>query len=95
MVNDDNIDQFGHCSYAGIKFFKENLQKLEDENIEHMPIGFEVAFPSVLEIARSLKLDVPDNSPVLHKIYACRNLKLTKQVLTSIFSFFSFVISEK
>ncbi|KAL6208607.1 hypothetical protein ACLB2K_019556 [Fragaria x ananassa] len=62
----------------GIKFFKENLHKLEDENIEHMPIGFEVAFPSVLEIARSLKLDVPDNSPVLHKIYACRNLKLTK-----------------
>ncbi|KAM5563730.1 ent-copalyl diphosphate synthase 1-like [Rosa sericea] len=62
----------------GMKFFKENLNKLEDENIEHMPIGFEVAFPSVLEIARSLNLEVPDDSPVLHKIYACRNLKLTK-----------------
>ncbi|XP_050366304.1 ent-copalyl diphosphate synthase 1-like isoform X2 [Argentina anserina] len=62
----------------GMKFFKENLNRLGDENIEHMPIGFEVAFPSVLEIARSLKLDVPDDCPVLHKIYDCRNLKLTK-----------------
>ncbi|KAK9939818.1 hypothetical protein M0R45_016503 [Rubus argutus] len=63
----------------GMKFFKETLAKLEDESIEHMPIGFEVAFPSVLEIARSLNLEVPDDdSPVLHKIYACRNQKLTK-----------------
>lgn len=61
-----------------MKFFKENLNKLEDENVEHMPIGFEIAFPSVLEIARSLGLEAPDDSPVLHEIYACRNLKLTK-----------------
>ncbi|KAK9945295.1 hypothetical protein M0R45_010817 [Rubus argutus] len=62
----------------GMKFFKENLNKLEDENVEHMPIGFEIAFPSVLEIARSLGLEAPDDSPALHEIYACRNLKLTK-----------------
>lgn len=61
-----------------MKFFKETLAKLEDESIEHMPGGFEVAFPSVLEIARSLNLEVPDESPVLHEIYACRNHKLTK-----------------
>ncbi|PRQ26098.1 putative ent-copalyl diphosphate synthase [Rosa chinensis] len=62
----------------GMRFFRENLDKIEDENSEHMPIGFEVAFPSVLEIARSLNLEVPDESPVLHEIYACRNLKLSK-----------------
>ncbi|XP_062020488.1 ent-copalyl diphosphate synthase 1-like isoform X1 [Rosa rugosa] len=62
----------------GMRFFRENLDKIEDENSEHMPIGFEVTFPSVLEIARSLNLEVPDESPVLHEIYACRNLKLSK-----------------
>lgn len=62
-----------------MKFFEETLAKLEDENIEHLPIGFEVAFPSVLEIARSLNLEVPDDdSPVLHEIYASRNQKLIK-----------------
>ncbi|CAI0448881.1 unnamed protein product [Linum tenue] len=62
----------------GMKFFNENLRKLEDENMEHMPIGFEVAFPSLLELARRLDLDVANHSPVLQQIYAARNLKLKK-----------------
>lgn len=59
-------------------YFKENINKLGNENAQHMPIGFEVAFPSILEIARSLNLEVPDDCLVLHEIYAMRNLKLTK-----------------
>ncbi|PQQ16893.1 ent-copalyl diphosphate synthase chloroplastic [Prunus yedoensis var. nudiflora] len=59
-------------------YFKENINKLGNENAQHMPIGFEVAFPSILEIARSLNLEVPDDCAVLHEIYAMRNLKLTK-----------------
>ncbi|XP_021897961.1 ent-copalyl diphosphate synthase, chloroplastic [Carica papaya] len=62
----------------GMKFFRENLYKIEDENDEHMPIGFEVAFPSLLEIARSLNVEIEEDSPVLQKIYAMRNLKLTR-----------------
>ncbi|TQD99301.1 hypothetical protein C1H46_015090 [Malus baccata] len=62
----------------GMKYFKENISKLGNENAEHMPIGFEVAFPSILELARSLNLDVPDDCPVLHEIYAMRDLKLTR-----------------
>ncbi|XP_021680569.2 ent-copalyl diphosphate synthase 1-like [Hevea brasiliensis] len=62
----------------GMKYLKENLCKLEDENIEHMPIGFEVAFPSLLEVARKLDIEVPEDSPVLQEIYASRNLKLKK-----------------
>ncbi|KAH0933595.1 hypothetical protein HID58_010712 [Brassica napus] len=42
-----------------ITFFQENIEKLEEENDEHMPIGFEVAFPSLLEIARGINIDVP------------------------------------
>lgn len=61
-----------------MKYFKENLCKLEDENAEHMPIGFEVAFPSLIELARKLDIEVPEDSPVLQEIYASRNLKLKK-----------------
>ncbi|KAM0027838.1 putative ent-copalyl diphosphate synthase [Helianthus debilis subsp. tardiflorus] len=62
----------------GVKFLKENICKLEDENEEHMPIGFEVALPSLLDIARKLKIEVPEDTPALKEIYAQRNLKLTK-----------------
>ncbi|KAI7755485.1 hypothetical protein M8C21_031659 [Ambrosia artemisiifolia] len=62
----------------GVKFLKENICKLEDENEEHMPIGFEVAFPSLIDCARKLKIEVPEDTPALKEIYARRNLKLTK-----------------
>ena len=70
--------------YAGVKFLKENISKLEDDNKEHMLIGFEVAFPSLIDIARKLNIEVSEDSPVLEEIYARRNLKLTKSVLYSI-----------
>ncbi|XP_021281194.1 ent-copalyl diphosphate synthase, chloroplastic [Herrania umbratica] len=62
----------------GVSFFKENISKLENENAEHMPIGFEVAFPSLLEIARSLNIEAPYDSRVFQDIYAKRSLKLTR-----------------
>ncbi|XP_050266353.1 ent-copalyl diphosphate synthase 1 isoform X2 [Quercus robur] len=63
----------------GITFLKENICKLEYENAEHMPIGFEVAFPSLLDIARSLNIEVvPPDLPVLQEIYAKRNIKLSR-----------------
>ncbi|KAI4349509.1 hypothetical protein L6164_010091 [Bauhinia variegata] len=62
----------------GMKFFEENLSKLVDENDEHMPIGFEVAFPSLLDIAGSLGIQVPVDSPILKEIFAARDLKLKK-----------------
>ncbi|XP_012473916.1 ent-copalyl diphosphate synthase 1 isoform X1 [Gossypium raimondii] len=62
----------------GLSFFKENISKLEDEKAEHMPIGFEVVFPSLLEIARSLNIEVPYESPIFQNIYEQRDLKLTR-----------------
>ncbi|KAL4362591.1 hypothetical protein GQ457_04G028030 [Hibiscus cannabinus] len=62
----------------GVSFFKDNISKLENESEEHMPIGFEVAFPSLLEIARRLDIDVPYDSPVFKDIYEKRDLKLTR-----------------
>jgi ent-copalyl diphosphate synthase len=63
---------------SGMLFFRDNLCKLEDENAEHMPIGFEVAFPSLLAIAKKLDIEVPDDSSFLQEIYARRNLKLKR-----------------
>ncbi|XP_029126812.1 ent-copalyl diphosphate synthase, chloroplastic isoform X2 [Cajanus cajan] len=62
----------------GMTFFKKNLYKLKDVNAEHMPIGFEVAFPSLLDLARSLNIEVPDDSSILKDILAMRDLKLKK-----------------
>ncbi|KAH9723889.1 Ent-copalyl diphosphate synthase [Citrus sinensis] len=51
---------------------------LENENEEHTTAGFEVAFPSLLEIARGLDIEIPYDSHVLQKVYAMRNFKLKK-----------------
>lgn len=66
-----------------MSFIRENICKLEKEKAEHMPIGFEVAFPSLLEIAEDMGIEVPDDSPVLQEIYAQRDLKLKKLVQNS------------
>lgn len=62
-----------------MKFIKENIHKLQDENEENMLTGFEVAFPSLIEIGRKLDIEVPvDDSHLLREIYARRNLKLAR-----------------
>lgn len=48
-----------------------------------MPIGFEITLPTLLEMAKDLGLDVPYNDPTLQLIYAKRDLKLAKYVITT------------
>ncbi|XP_042518269.1 ent-copalyl diphosphate synthase 1-like [Macadamia integrifolia] len=67
----------GLCE-KGMAFIRENMSKLEGENEEHMPIGFEVAFPSLMEIAQMQDLQIPTDTPFIQDIYAKRDLKLTK-----------------
>ncbi|KAL7126615.1 hypothetical protein ABFS83_14G200100 [Erythranthe nasuta] len=62
----------------GISFIKENIYKLGDENEEHMTIGFEMAFPSLIKKAKNLGIDIPRDSPAMQAIYAKRDLKLTR-----------------
>ncbi|RZC52585.1 hypothetical protein C5167_021005 [Papaver somniferum] len=58
---------------------KQNMCKLDDANTVHMPIGFEVVFPSLIEMARSLDVAFSiEDSPALTDIYAKRNLKLAR-----------------
>ncbi|KAF6162822.1 hypothetical protein GIB67_029091, partial [Kingdonia uniflora] len=51
----------GKCE-QGMHFIRQNISKLEKENPEHMPIGFEIVFPSLIEMARHMKLDVLEDS---------------------------------
>ncbi|KAK3415798.1 hypothetical protein EUGRSUZ_H01472, partial [Eucalyptus grandis] len=62
----------------GMSFFKDNISKLAEEKPEHMPIGFEVTFPSLIETAWKLEIEICDDSPVFREIYANRNTKLNK-----------------
>ncbi|KAI3678921.1 hypothetical protein L6452_38225 [Arctium lappa] len=59
-----------------VKFLKENICRLETENIIHMPSGFEVLFPPLIDNAKKLNIEVSEDSPVLKEIHARRNLKL-------------------
>nr|UNZ93477.1 ent-copalyl diphosphate synthase [Scutellaria baicalensis] len=67
-----------HKTYQGISFIKANMDKLEDENEEHMPIGFEVALPSLIEIAKRLDIDISSDSRGLQEIYTRREVKLKR-----------------
>ncbi|KAH7857834.1 hypothetical protein Vadar_017022 [Vaccinium darrowii] len=61
-----------------MEFLKENIWKLEFANPEHMPCGFEVSFPTLIEMGRKLDIEVPDDYPIFKEIYAKRNLKLQR-----------------
>ncbi|CAL9110147.1 unnamed protein product [Musa acuminata var. zebrina] len=62
----------------GLAFIRENMWRLREEEAELMPIGFEVAFPSLLDIAKALELEIPYGDPSLQEIDAKRSLKLKR-----------------
>jgi hypothetical protein len=43
-----------------------------------MLVGFETIFPTLLEMAKDIGLDMPCDEPALQDIYAKRNLKLAR-----------------
>ncbi|CAI9112268.1 OLC1v1012688C1 [Oldenlandia corymbosa var. corymbosa] len=62
-----------------ITFIKENFHKLEEESFEHMPIGFEKACPSLIEMARKMNIDIPYDAPIIQEIHNRRNIKLKRR----------------
>ncbi|KAH6808388.1 hypothetical protein C2S51_029496 [Perilla frutescens var. frutescens] len=62
--------------HKGLRFLRENVEKLENEDEEMMPIAFEVAFPSLVQIAKKLGIEIQDESPYMKNITAKRDLKL-------------------
>ncbi|KAF5194223.1 Copalyl diphosphate synthase, partial [Thalictrum thalictroides] len=68
----------------GMSFIRQNLHKLKDEDPEHMPSGFEVRFPSLVEMAQDLGLEMSQDSGVLQYLYAIRELKIPKEMLLNV-----------
>ena len=67
----------GKCK-AGLSFLHENMWRLAEEEQESMPIGFEIAFPSLIQTARNLGIDFPYDHPALQSIYSNREIKLKR-----------------
>ncbi|XP_062205507.1 ent-copalyl diphosphate synthase AN1, chloroplastic-like isoform X2 [Phragmites australis] len=63
---------------TGLSFLHENMWRLAEEEQESMPIGFEIAFPSLIQTARSLDIDFPYDHPALQSIYSNREIKLKR-----------------
>ncbi|TVU31055.1 hypothetical protein EJB05_22720 [Eragrostis curvula] len=63
---------------TGLSFLHENMWRLAEEEQESMPIGFEIAFPSLLQTARSLGIEFPYDHPALQSIYTNREIKLKR-----------------
>ncbi|KAH6799652.1 hypothetical protein C2S51_036136 [Perilla frutescens var. frutescens] len=61
---------------TGMRFMRENIEKLENEDEEMMPVAFEVAFPSLIQIAKKLGIEIPNDSQYMKNITAERDLKL-------------------
>nr|UPQ49787.1 isoabienol synthase [Pulvigera lyellii] len=62
----------------GEKFLQSNIQKMEDDDNEYMPIGFEIVFPAMLDEAKALGLDLPYDARILQQIAAEREKKMKK-----------------
>ncbi|WOL11698.1 ent-copalyl diphosphate synthase 1, chloroplastic-like [Canna indica] len=62
----------------GLAFISENMWRMGGEEAELMPIGFEIAFPNLIDMAKALELDIPYDDPALQLIYEMRNVKLKR-----------------
>ncbi|CAN6232114.1 unnamed protein product [Urochloa humidicola] len=62
----------------GLSFISKNLWRITEDDEDWMLIGFEMTFPTLIQMAKDLSLDIPFDEPALQVIYAKRCQKLTK-----------------
>nr|WCR39979.1 terpene synthase class II ent-copalyl diphosphate synthase [Salvia officinalis] len=67
-----------HKCDQGLRFIRDNIEKLEDEDEELILVGFEIALPSLIDYAQNLGIQIQYDSPFIKKICAKRDLKLRK-----------------
>lgn len=73
---------------TGQLFIQENMWRLAHEEEDWMLVGFEIALPSLLDMAKDLDLDIPYDEPALKTIYAERKRKLAKYICLNLFLLF-------
>ncbi|XP_038973216.1 (-)-kolavenyl diphosphate synthase TPS28, chloroplastic-like [Phoenix dactylifera] len=62
----------------GISFLRDNMWRLAQQEGELVLMGFEIAFPALLERAKALGLELPYDDTAVQDIYASRDLKLKR-----------------
>ncbi|KAJ1296560.1 hypothetical protein BS78_01G310600 [Paspalum vaginatum] len=62
----------------GLSFLHQNMWMLAVEDQESTPIGFEIAFPSLIDIAKNLGVDFPYDHQALQGIYKDREIKMKR-----------------
>ncbi|KAL2612025.1 hypothetical protein R1flu_023717 [Riccia fluitans] len=67
-----------HCVQKGVDYINLNAHKLATEDMNRMPIGFELAFTAMLSEAKSLGLCLPYDMPFFHILQKTRNRKLER-----------------
>ena len=65
-------------SQSGIDFINRNLARIQFEANDYMCIGFEVVFPTLLDDAKDLGLDLSYDSSIVVKIMGERAKKLER-----------------
>ncbi|KAK1321035.1 hypothetical protein QJS10_CPA03g00942 [Acorus calamus] len=62
----------------GIRFLRQNIHALKEGEEQHMLAGFEMIFPTLIQRAHNLGLDLQLDCPAMEDIYIRRNLKRNK-----------------
>ena len=62
---------------AGLKFIESNITSVNDER-QHTPIGFDILFPSFLEYAQNLGINLPIRTMSLEVMIRKREIELQR-----------------
>lgn len=69
-VGEDQIDK-------GLKFIESNITSINDEK-QHLPIGFGILFPSMIEYAQNLGINLPIEATSLEAMIRKREIELQR-----------------
>jgi len=70
---------------TGIDFIRKHLDSILEEENAHMPIGFELVFPSMVGEAKTMGLDLPYDSPLMKVVCDEMEKKLQRSGLATLF----------
>nr|UPQ49774.1 ent-copalyl diphosphate synthase [Vittaria appalachiana] len=62
----------------GVNFVRNNISKMNHEAEDYMPIGFEVVFPTMMDDAKALGLNLPYDAPIVKKFREEQTKKLNR-----------------
>ncbi|XP_027937391.1 ent-kaur-16-ene synthase, chloroplastic-like [Vigna unguiculata] len=69
-VGEDQINR-------GLHFIQSNIASIQDEK-QHLPIGFGINFPSLIEYAQNLGINLPIEATILNTMIHKREIELQR-----------------